>query len=180
MAAITVAATSSRGAAAFKRRSRAERARRGVVPGRIELVVFSRLPILHTEIIKLKRRPRDGTARRALVVVIEVAGTPVSVVGTHLSHLSQASPLQMRELRRLISTDRPTVLAGDMNAWRWVLRATFPDWAVARSSATWPSWKPRHQIDHVLTRGPLSTEDVTVVPLRGSDHLPLRATIVVG
>ena len=63
---------------------------------------------------------RADRMRRAVIVVdLTVDGRPVSVVGTHMSHIVYGSPHNFAELGQRLRTEaRPdAVLAGDMNAW---------------------------------------------------------------
>src|SRR5579863_6352759 len=55
-------------------------------PGRWGLAVLSRLPVTDTRVIELGRLARDRARRAALVVTVD-AGLPVTVIGTHMSHI---------------------------------------------------------------------------------------------
>jgi endonuclease/exonuclease/phosphatase family metal-dependent hydrolase len=71
------------------------------------------------------------------------------------------------------------VLLGDFN-----LRPPVVDralrrrgWRTAPAAPTFPSWKPMVQLDHLLVRGGITLDDLTVGPAGPSDHLPLAATV---
>ena len=68
--------------------------------------------------------------RAALVVDLTVEGRPVSVAGTHMSHLHMGSHRNWAELRRRLRTSaRPdALLAGDMNTWGPLVRRFMPGW----------------------------------------------------
>jgi endonuclease/exonuclease/phosphatase family metal-dependent hydrolase len=47
----------------------------------------------------------------------------------------------------------------------------------AAAPATFPSWQPRHAIDHILTSSSIEIERLWTLPHPVSDHLPLAARI---
>jgi len=145
------------------------------------IAVLSRVPVRASAILDLGQLPRDPARRGAIAVEVEVDGRPLRVIGTHLSHLSHGSVLQLRALHRLISAPAtPAVLAGDMNMWGPPLSALMPGWSRVVRGRTWPAWRPLAQLDHILvTRGVEAVGVGQVVPVRGSDHLPVRARVMV-
>jgi len=156
--------------------------RRGTGPveeGAWGIAVLARVPVLATATLDLGQLPRDPARRGAITVDVELGGRPLRVIGTHLSHLSHGSVVQLRALHRLVTEPgRAAVLAGDMNMWGPPLSAMMPGWSRAVRGRTWPAWRPLAQLDHILV-----TDTVTVVgagevvPVRGSDHLPVRARL---
>jgi endonuclease/exonuclease/phosphatase family metal-dependent hydrolase len=120
--------------------------------------------------------------RAAIVVDLRVDDVPISVVGTHMSHLHYGSHHNYADLRRLLHTEaRPeAVLLGDMNLWGPPVRAFLPDWRRAVRGRTWPAWHPHSQIDHILVRGDIAVASGEVLPAAGSDHRPVRATLTLG
>jgi endonuclease/exonuclease/phosphatase family metal-dependent hydrolase len=46
-----------------------------------------------------------------------------------------------------------------------------------QSTPTFPSWKPRRALDHILTSPGIVLEKVWTLPQAFSDHLPLAAEI---
>ncbi len=148
-------------------------------------LVYSRLPILeHGTLL------HGAAGRSSLQLVIDVHGTPVSVVCTHpRPPLHKGSFAlrndQIQRVTELIETlPRPIVLVGDLNTTMWSpwfrRLCDRADLASVREGAgvlgSWPASLPgflRIPIDHVLV-----SPDVTVVGCRlgdpiGSDHLPL-------
>jgi endonuclease/exonuclease/phosphatase family metal-dependent hydrolase len=148
-------------------------------PGRWGVAVLSRKPVKDAGVIELGRLGRDRATRAAVVVTVD-AGAPVTVIGTHMSHLTYGAPSQFvrlaRRIRALVGS-RPAVLAGDMNLWGPPVALFFPGWQRAVRAKTWPAWRPHSQVDHVLVRGPLNVRDAEVLGAMGSDHLPVRVTL---
>ncbi len=163
----------------FSRRVSGSRRFADASPGRWGVAVLSRLPITGTEVIDLGRLARDRASRAALVVTVD-AGVPVTVVGTHMSHLTYGAPGHFVRLARAVDAmagARPAIVAGDMNLWGPPVGLFFPGWRRAVRAKTWPSWRPHSQVDHVLVRGPLSVLHADVLGSVGSDHRPVRVTL---
>jgi len=143
------------------------------------IAMLSRVDLRATATLDLGQLRRDPARRGAIAVEVEVDGRPLRVIGTHLSHLSHGSVLQLRALHRLIAAPQtPAVLLGDMNMWGPPLSALLPGWSRAVRGRTWPAWRPVAQLDHILvTTGVSLLGAGEVVPVRGSDHLPVRARL---
>ncbi|MGH8323587.1 MAG: endonuclease/exonuclease/phosphatase family protein [Steroidobacteraceae bacterium] len=103
-----------------------------------------------------------------------------------IAHLSLGPAARRRQfdfLAELIGMQANTVLMGDLNcpAHSRELAPLFrhtrlapPD---AASPATYPSWRPRRAIDHILTSSNIHIERLWTLPHPVSDHLPLAARI---
>jgi len=151
----------------------------------IAVLVRPSLPIEATRLLPMRTLRADRVRRAALVVDLTVEGQPISVAGTHMSHLLMGSHRNWADLRRQLGTSssaRPdTVLAGDMNTWGPLVTRFMPGWKRAVIGPTWPASRPHSQIDHILVRGdavrPVSG---VVLPNSGSDHRPVRAELDVG
>lgn len=152
-------------------------------PGHWGVAVLSRLPVRAQSVIDLGRLDRDPARRFALVVEIEVGGVGLTVVGTHMSHITYGAPVQLlrlsRAVRRLVASG-PGILAGDMNMWGPPLAGFFPGWRRAVRRKTWPAWRPHSQVDHILIRGPFVVEGGEAYESMGSDHRPLRVDLTLG
>jgi len=151
-------------------------------PGYWGIAVLSRLPVTGHRVLELDPLPRDRSGRGAVVVDVEVGGEPVTMVGTHMSHLSYGSPKHYRALGRRLRDevgDGPAVLAGDMNLWGPPVSALFGGWQRTVKGRTWPAWRPHSQVDHILVRGPVRVLGGEVRPMAGSDHRPVRAELAV-
>lgn len=143
------------------------------------MALLSHVPVRSTSILDLGQLRRDPARRGAIVVELDIAGRPLRVVGTHMSHLTNGSVIQLRSLRHLITDpELPAVLAGDMNLWGPPLSALLPGWSRIVRGRTWPAWRPVAQLDHILvTAGVRPLGAGQVLPVAGSDHLPVRARL---
>jgi endonuclease/exonuclease/phosphatase family metal-dependent hydrolase len=149
-------------------------------PGEWGIAVLSRLPVHNHSVIDLGRLKHDRARRVAVVVGLDLSGHVLTVIGTHMSHVTHGAPRQFLRLSRAIRQTVPPgpgILAGDMNLWGPPVAAFFPGWRRASRRRTWPAWRPHSQIDHILIRGPLKVEGGEVFAGMGSDHLPLRVRL---
>lgn len=120
----------------------------------------------------------DDEPRLALAARVEGPGGPLTVVATHLSFVPGVNVRQLRAITRWAeSWPAPRVLLGDLN-----MPGRVPAWAsgwrqMARL-ATYPSWKPRVQFDHVLAHPatPVSVSGAVSRRLPVSDHNPVVVT----
>ena len=118
--------------------------------------------------------------RAAIVVDLTVDDAPISVIGTHMSHLQFGSHRHYAALKKRLRTGeaRPdAVLLGDMNLWGPPVRVFLPEWHRAVKGPTWPAGNPHSQIDHILVRGAIEIVRGEVRPNGGSDHRPVRAEL---
>lgn len=149
-------------------------------PGSWGIAVLTRGPVEVEEsrILHLAPLPRDRVRRAAIVVEATVEGVPLSVIGTHMSHLQYGSPRHYVTLHRLLAGLRPdAVLLGDMNLWGPPVRVFLRGWHRAVKGRTWPAWSPHSQIDHILVRGRVGVQRAAVLDAVGSDHRPVRAEL---
>jgi endonuclease/exonuclease/phosphatase family metal-dependent hydrolase len=152
------------------------------VPGSWGIAVLTRgeWVIEGTRTLDLPLLTRDWVHRAAIVVDLTAEGVPVSVVGTHMSHLEYGSHQHYATLNRLLRTEaRPdAVLLGDMNLWGPPVAAFLTGWHRVVKGRTWPAWNPHSQIDHILVRGQIQARSGEVLPAAGSDHRPVRAELI--
>jgi len=89
---------------------------------------------------------------------------------------------QLDYLSALVKPDRPTVLLGDLNCEPDILRAHIalngcgfcvPD----ETPATFPSWKPRLRLDHIIGTRHVAIARLEALPHLLSDHLGLAAEL---
>jgi endonuclease/exonuclease/phosphatase family metal-dependent hydrolase len=149
-------------------------------PGSWGLAVLSRLPVVDTATIQLGRLWRDRARRLAVVLRVDVHGRPLTVVGTHMSHILSGSPVQLVRLAKYLRRQPPDeriVLVGDMNMWGRPLAMFFPGWDRTVRGASWPAWRPHSQLDHILMKGALRFRVGEVLANSGSDHRAVRATL---
>ena len=118
------------------------------------------------QLIWLQDEPRVG-----LAAVVESPIGPLTIGTTHLSFVPVWNGKQLRtftgELARLPG---PRVLLGDLN-----MPPPFPrvltGWSPLARTATYPSWEPKIQLDHVLGSGELPPVAAVEAPrLSISDH----------
>ena len=111
--------------------------------------------------------------RIALAAVVETAGGPVTVVTAHLSFVPGWNVRQVRAIARWArSLPGPRLLLGDLNLPGGV-PALASGWTRLARMATYPSWRPRVQLDHVLAEVPATDVRAEVVRLPVSDHCAL-------
>jgi endonuclease/exonuclease/phosphatase family metal-dependent hydrolase len=110
--------------------------------------------------------------RVALAATVEAAGRPLSVVGTHLSFVPGWNSAQLRALTaETHDLAPPRLVVGDLNLpGRVVDRVT--RWRRLVHGPTYPAWRPRAQLDHVLADPAWAQVRASgrVVPLPVSDH----------
>ena len=117
----------------------------------------------------------DDEPRVAVGAVLETGGEPLTVITAHLSFVPGWNVAQLRTLARWARTlPGPRVLLGDFNLPGPVPRLT-TRWAQPARLATYPSWRPRVQLDHVLLDGlpPEAVTGVRALRLPVSDHCAL-------
>jgi endonuclease/exonuclease/phosphatase family metal-dependent hydrolase len=153
-------------------------------PGTWGIAVLTRGDLVAegSHIVHLPPLQRDWVRRAAIVVDVTAEGMPLSIVGTHMSHLHYGSLRHWSMFNGLLRTEaRPSaVLIGDMNLWGPPVRAFLPGWRRAVRGRTWPAWNPHSQIDHILVRGGVRAATASVLPAAGSDHRPVRAELILG
>ena len=107
------------------------------------------------------------------------------VVVAHLSLGPAARRRQLAFIAELIGRHRNVVLMGDLNCTLHSAELTSlfqktslkaPD---KPTPATFPSWRPRRAIDHILTTPSVRIEELWTLPHPVSDHLPLAASVTV-
>ncbi|MFZ1062702.1 MAG: endonuclease/exonuclease/phosphatase family protein [Acidimicrobiales bacterium] len=161
-------------------RQRHRRSSHGVLEtGEWGLGLVTDLPIEEIRAVPLGRLTREKVNRYVIVARLCLEGRPFYVLGVHGAHLSHGSFRQYRELNRLardLEPALPTILAGDFNCWRPLLRLLLPGWRSMVRARTWPAKFPHSQIDHILARGPW-THARGWASEGGSDHRALVANI---
>lgn len=115
----------------------------------------------------------DNEPRVALVADVRAGGWRLSVIVTHLSYLPFRAVRQLRAATTAAAEASTRVLIGDLNLPAWAVRATAPGWRHAGGQPTFPSWRPRLQMHHVLLDGPVTAERAVAHHRSTSDHRPL-------
>lgn len=150
------------------------------------IALVSRLPVLAWDVLRFAPAPIgmpllvpgqgvvkvDDEPRTAIAAVVVGPTGPLTVIATHLSFVPG---FNVRQLRRLVAWAQlkpaPRLLLGDLNLPGRVPGAV-TRWTQLARLATYPSWKPRVQLDHALGDG-LSQHAVTGFESRRlpvSDH----------
>lgn len=145
------------------------------------LLMLTRLPVCGRRDLPLPRTPRDPAGlRHAIELTVDADGTPVKVVGFHVSSkLWYAAPVwHLLGLRRqLPALDEPTVVVGDCNLWGPAVSLLLPGWERSVRGRTYPAHRPHSQIDHVLLSRRVECVGAEVLGETGSDHRPVRARL---
>jgi endonuclease/exonuclease/phosphatase family metal-dependent hydrolase len=111
--------------------------------------------------------------RIALAAVVAGPAGPVTVVTAHLSFVPGWNVRQVRAITRwACSLPGPRLLIGDLNL-PGPVPSLVSGWARLARVPTYPSWRPRVQLDHVLADRPSLVTRVDAVRLPDSDHAAL-------
>lgn len=102
-----------------------------------------------------------------------------------IAHLSLSAPARARQLAfigELLQDFPHAVLMGDLNteAHSTEMKHLFNKCRLeppAQPTPTFPSWKPRKALDHILTSPEIRLEKVWTLPQAFSDHLPIAAEV---
>lgn len=137
----------------------------------------------------------DHEPRTAAAVTLALDGGVTLVVATtHLSYLPWRGVAQLRHLLAAMAdaadaldsagagaAGAPAVVLGDLNLPAWGARLLARGgWRHAGGVPTYPAWRARVQLDHVLVHGRVTVRDVVAGERGPSDHLPLVATLAIG
>jgi len=117
--------------------------------------------------------------RLGMAAVVEGPSGPLTVVSAHLSFMPGWNVAQLRALAHWArGFPGPRLLIGDFNLPGALPRVT-TRWAQLARAATYPSWRPRVQFDHVLGDGidTSAVRDVQVMRLGVSDHCALAVDL---
>lgn len=156
--------------------------------GEYGTAVLSRFPIrrvAHTPLTMIGQ----GEQRGAQQVWVEIAGTEVLLINTHLDHRRDPAERDrsVEEIRALVAAagSTPVIVAGDFNASpESAAIATMSGFltdvwaAVGRGPGhTIPVRKPARRIDYVWTSRHFVPERMEVLASEASDHLPVVAQL---
>lgn len=128
--------------------------------------------------------PSRIPGRGALWARFAIADSELVVVIAHLSLGPQARKQQLDFIAELIGRHPHAVLMGDLNCALdspelvSLLKRTGLTPTHGAPPLTFPSWRPRRAIDHILVSEKVEIEKMWTLPHAVSDHLPLAAHIV--
>ncbi len=152
------------------------------------VALVSRLPVLSWQVRRFAPAPvglpllvpgRRGLTRVpdepriAVAAVVDGPHGPFTVVTAHLSFVPGWNVRQLRAVARwTAASPGPRLLIGDFNL-PGALPRRITGWAQLARVATYPSWRPRVQLDHVLADRPLGVARAEALRLPVSDHCAL-------
>ena len=150
-----------------------------VIPGvsRHGNAIFSHWPLHVVCDLKL---PGPVAGRGCLIVDIATP-VPLRVACLHLSLGAPSQHLQLAAIAEVLCDAPAWAAMGDFNCGargapiNSFCQATGAHPPVA-GLATYPSWRPRRDFDHILSNRPLA--DYHAQPVRLSDHLPVSARMI--
>ena len=119
--------------------------------------------------------------RGAIEVDVILDNQPVTIVIAHLALGKRTRMQQLQYLADLLQDRDNAVLMGDFNAsTAWLLESS-PLANTQLSSQvtmhTYPSWRPKKDLDHILVTPSLMVSNYRVLEDRVSDHLPVAMDI---
>jgi endonuclease/exonuclease/phosphatase family metal-dependent hydrolase len=158
------------------------------------VALLSRFPIVSSSnriITRLSTQEQNPTPRLMpglLDVIVDVGGTRVRILNTHLDYRADPSvrTQQVVEIvQYLAQGSGPTILMGDLNAESTarelepLLSRLHDSWSVNSSSGlTYPAEDPKKRIDFVLTSREFRARSAKVPETLASDHRPVVAELL--
>lgn len=122
--------------------------------------------------------------RGVMEVQYGTPGNPLVVLLVHLGLGKRARLRQLGFVAELVNQHRHVVVMGDFNCrigspeMNALLKKTSLN-EPADEMHTFPSWRPRRNIDHILVTDAIQTRDIQVLPFAMSDHLPIAVDIAI-
>lgn len=126
--------------------------------------------------------PSRIPGRGALLAQFGEGDNALAVMIAHLSLSAPARARQLGFIAELLQDFPHAVLMGDLNTepGSTEMQQLFAKSTLqppAQPTLTFPSWKPRRALDHILTSPAIQLEKTWTLPQAFSDHLPLAAEI---
>lgn len=126
--------------------------------------------------------PSRIPGRGALLAQFGEGENTLAVMVAHLSLSAPARAKQLGFIAELLQDFPHAVLMGDLNtephsAEMHYLFSKCGLQPPAHPTLTFPSWKPRRALDHILTSSAIQLDRTWTLPQAFSDHLPLAAEI---
>jgi len=128
--------------------------------------------------------PGRVPGRGAMVVRFGDESNPMIVVLMHLALGRKARLTQMNYVSQLVHKYEHVVVMGDMNCQpeSEEFQALLKDAGLVEPAAdlnTFPSWNPSKRLDHILVSPSLLVENVCVIDVACSDHLPISMDVII-
>ena len=132
---------------------------------------------------RIEDHPLPGPAGRgAILAQIGEGEHAIAVVSMHLALGTRVRNMQLGYIREMVSDYQHVVLMGDMNTHAENLLINSPlsslNLRAPQICATFPSWKPQRCLDHILISSELDIDNMSVLPIPISDHLPVAMDII--
>jgi endonuclease/exonuclease/phosphatase family metal-dependent hydrolase len=150
--------------------------------GELGNAILSRWPLQGVEAIDLTFGRLERRAALAVSLASGEGSPPISVISTHLALVDRTRTRQVQTLlEHPHFSGGPTLLLGDMNAWRRNPASRGLDAYAERHHNTawppsWPSVRPVLALDRAYARGVRLLDlhaHETAASRQGSDHLPV-------
>src|ERR1700761_3617253 len=127
--------------------------------------------------------PSRVPGRGAMLVRFGEGNDAVAVMIAHLSLSDVARARQLGFIAEVLRDYRHAVLMGDLNTdiHSAEMRHLFNHSVLQpppQATLTFPSWRPRKALDHILTSEAIRLDKLWALPQAFSDHLPIAAEIV--
>ena len=122
--------------------------------------------------------------RGAMMVRFGEESNPLIVVLLHLALGQRGRMLQLEYISQLVDQYEHVIVMGDMNCQPDSIEmVSLMENAGLRAPLgelnTFPSWRPTRKLDHILVSPSLLIENVRVLDITCSDHLPISMEIVI-
>jgi len=120
--------------------------------------------------------------RRAIKATFETNADPIVFFILHLALTGRARLNQLSYIAEHVNDCKHAVVMGDMNCrpGSHEMCMLFKNTHLhepTEENFTFPSWKPQHNIDHILVTSELTVSNIHVDSQRFSDHLPISLKI---
>lgn len=143
--------------------------------------LLSRIEPLSIEDHKL---PGLIPGRGAIIAQFGSSKEPLTVVMLHLALSQRTRNIQLSYIREVVQHNPHVVLMGDMNTHADQLLNDSPLkdtdlYAAHWGQNTFPSWRPKRSLDHILISSSLLINKFSVLNTAISDHLPVAVEIQV-
>lgn len=137
--------------------------------------LLSRYPIVGSENIGL---PGMGEPRVLSEACVDMGGEDITLLLTHLSLQQNLRGSQLKKIIEIVNgCTKPLILAGDFNVNHEDELAILNEGGLnhAISLPTYPSWRPRRNLDHVFVSDLCIGDAYAYTKELFSDHLPIVA-----
>jgi len=146
--------------------------------------ILSKQPLFDTRYISFSKGVKRLVIQTKLKVAIEGSVVELYLFAVHLSLRRKTRIIQLRELTQLLNAcDGSKIVFGDFNIFKGLLELDYLldnsnminalDFAKEKNVNTFPSWKPKRHVDHILVSPDVKVKNYEVLDVNFSDHLPV-------